>query len=183
MCRLSNVALTLTRALKEAAFGRHYDTPSQLSLGVRARPSNGVAPALGRQLTALGAASMRMTILFGALALVASPSPLACQASGPAVAAAIVGVIPRPRAALESATEPLAVRDTMAARSSEGSRSRARGARNGLLVGILVGAVAGAAISSDFYDDPGVNVLVGAAAFGALGALLGAAIGARAPGS
>jgi hypothetical protein len=60
-------------------------------------------------------------------------------------------------------------------------RSRARGARNGFLIGAAVGAFAGMAITDDFYDDRAANVAIGIVSFGFLGALVGAAIGVRAP--
>ncbi len=125
---------------------------------------------------------VRLLSIIGILALVATPSRMTAQAPGSARAAAPIGAVSKARPEFESRRVALASPGAPAGPLDE-SRSRARGARNGLLVGILVGAVAGAAISSEFYDDPGVNILVGAAVFGAVGALVGAAIGARTPSS
>ena len=62
-------------------------------------------------------------------------------------------------------------------------RSRARGAKKGLLIGMGTGALLGLAITDSFYDGPVVNMAVGAGAFGLLGALIGAAVGSAPPAS
>ena len=74
---------------------------------------------------------------------------------------------------------PVSIGDS-AHRTMQGAtpRSRSRGARRGFVIGLVGGALFGLAVTNDFLDEPGVNMVVSAGFFGLVGAGVGALIGA-----
>jgi hypothetical protein len=76
----------------------------------------------------------------------------------------------------------VAVRDTMLAMPfAAAPRSRSRGARRGLVIGAVGGALLGLVLTNDFLDEPAVNMAMGAAFLGDIGAGIGALVGADPP--
>ena len=114
-----------------------------------------------------------------ALSVGLAPAHVQAQVGGPRHAFSRIGIAPSMSAGPPDAVA-LPVSPSVAPAAGE-RRSRSRGAARGLVVGVFVGLIAGALVTNDFLDDPGVNMMAGAAVGGLAGALVGAAIGVREP--
>src|SRR5215212_2531975 len=70
-------------------------------------------------------------------------------------------VPPRGGADAGRARERLVVPASVFTMTTEGAKSRSRGARRGLLIGAVSGAVLGFLVTNDFMDEPMVNAAAG----------------------